>query len=1345
MDRDQPPTPPELIVRTVLGSPPSKSSFSTHCTSSTLPFAPLPLIPPSSGPTVVWFRGHDLRLRDHAALDAAVHASAPIVALYVLERGAETDGVVSYMRHLSAARTHNESPPDNISFLSSASEHSTSPSPHKHIHTACFSAPEDDYTEQLSWGPLSPNGGFALGRVQRWYLHHSLCVLRDQLQQLGITLVLRKVDCAEDTAAQVLSIVRSLGAVNVFWNKRYKPRAYPVDEAVKSGLRKMHVVASDFDSETLVPPSADHGHYHDFQSYARFWLNHMRINPPPRPSPPIRPENVQSIPVNLVRSLLASDTLKAPSDRRFASSPLPAVSDLELLDGLNISGSDSPGEVSSIGCVAATRTLQRFLKSDHFNRFASDTARRDGMATGEELATSRLSPHVRFGEISPRVLFWSVVDVGCEAFLRQDSHGLAAARLFLKNMSLREFGYYMLARYPSAAWKPIIPEFEVFPWEEDTDGVLTRAWKNGTTGFPIVDAAMRQLIREGWLHNRMRFLAASFFCKYLLLPWPVGAAHMVRTLVDGDEACNSLGWQWTAGCNSDSFPFSTLVNPLSLHTHTRSRARAADYVRKYVPELAHLPDRLVFAPWTASEEERLAYKLSLVPLQRYNEICQGSVFGRVNAERGMVYYPKRVVTGPQARYRARMAMEVMRKIFADKKQIRPPLTDCTHPWPEHVSSDRFTGRKTMCVAIVNLDDSQREPEPGTASEMSHVTTTPILHQGVRSRDHQDTSDEYPAKRPRVMLAGEFNQGQEDMHLLGEQVPKDFPHSRRLNPETQRIVRRMSELENRLHSEELVRKSPTHQNASLQSYGDDGIKGGIQRTTTVPRLKRPRSPANQPSRPISTPRISDPCESTTPTLPDDRLSVKSLLSPNISTPSMMRTSSPRNAKHVAAEIMSAMSGLPKLAQVAAIQRDAQFSHHGDGSHDTPGLRRYPPPSPSPTVSGTGHKMGHEDLMYSSVPSANINSFQKSTKPYPASKDIPTDLRGKDDGKQMSQVTPNVFTHSRPQHPQPRLGNAIRSTKDAQGLSSHPQPRSDNKAHPNVRDRRNPALNPLGAAHGAAHGAAPAAMFPPNAIPVTLMGAQFSQNQAAHMLMPYAHASGHLPVQALPHHPGSIPGQNTHGYFAMNHVGATQHHHPSSPFTWYPTMTPYMEFRPSTVPATMVPHMSHPFMSPGHNPIANPYQVDRRSFAPRPGSQGVPGQPPSNNKPPEGSRRRGPTTPLEREGIARRMAAMDYTDETYGGKHWEQWQAIALHLLNQYEFSEDTDRDTTRAYVRLCVLKDELRDANPNGPRVTVNHCKEVFRILNLPVTGEWDRRGHGGVRGPYVYGCVKRNGQHASRH
>lgn len=149
----------------------------------------------------------------------------------------------------------------------------------------------------------------------------------------------------------------------------------------------------------------------------------------------------------------------------------------------------------------------------------------------------------------------------------------AARYAFLKNMALREFASFMLNRHPDAAIKPIVPEFSAFSWAADPDGYMMAAWESGRTGYPVVDAAMRQLVAEGWAHNRMRFLAASFFCKYLLLPWPAGAAWMVRTLVDADEASNSLGWQWTAGCNSDAFPFTTLVNPSSAATRSLPRRR----------------------------------------------------------------------------------------------------------------------------------------------------------------------------------------------------------------------------------------------------------------------------------------------------------------------------------------------------------------------------------------------------------------------------------------------------------------------------------------------------------------------------------------------------------------------------------------------------------------------------------------------------------------------------------------------------------------------------------------------------------------------------------------------------
>ncbi|CAN8063794.1 unnamed protein product [Agarophyton chilense] len=1347
-------------VRNVLGSPPlntsSNSRSFSHIPVNTPP--PLTTLPSTVGPAVVWFRGHDLRVHDHAALDAATASSAPVVAIYVLERGAETDGAVSYIQRLSATSSQSNMHPDNISLLSTSSAESATTQSHhnKPYHTATSPATDDNDQLHQAWGPLSPNGGFALGRVQRWYLHHSLRVLRDQLQKLSITLVLRKVDCADDTAVEVLSVVRSLGATSVFWNKRYKPRAYPVDEAVKSGLREMNVVAQDYDSETLISPSTDYGSFPDFQSYARFWFNHMRLSPPSRPKLPIEPQNVLSLPRHVVHTLLSSPLLPPPSHdcsthHRLLSSVLPDVGDLELLNGIRVSGDDSPGHVSSIGCVAATRALARFLNSDRFSRFASDKARRDGMATGEELATSRLSPHVRFGEISPRVLFWSVVDKGSCAYSHQDFQGLNAARLFVKNMSLREFGYYMLSKYPSAACKPIMPEFEVFPWEDDTDGALTRAWKNGTTGFPIVDAAMRQLIREGWLHNRMRFLCASFFCKYLLLPWPVGAAHMVRALVDGDEACNSLGWQWTAGCNSDSFPFSTLVNPLSLHIHTQSRARAAQYVRKYVPELSGLPDHLVFTPWTASDQERATFGLSLVPLRQYNEIRSNLAFQNETCGGQSILYPTRVVTGCEARYRARTAMEVMRRIFSSKKRVHPMLTAHTYHWSGDVAvNNNEKGKHDPCVAIVEIDESDDLPKASSVSELSNITLSHTSNMSreqtlVRKREEPDARFcEKPSKRPRTMLMSGRNEVGEGACHYEEHISKDSPPSRA--PETSGAQRAKGGALS--GGSESNIGSYTQAMSSCHKLADEDHMTGrrAKRASTPPRVKRPRSPLHQPARPTRTARISSSHESATPTVPDDRLSVKSLLSPNLSSPpsGLMRAAKPRDARHDAAEMMSAMSGLPKLAQAAAIQLDAQLSQQAHGRANEPARKLFPP-TPRRDGGDTRQDGIGRNVFRPYMPPEGCGSLMHTASHSQACEHIVREVGENERRRPVTEVGSSATVHHRSarQHVLPSNSSADGS-RMSNGMGV---PRSHPPLGTAQHARAMGAQNEVRRArtlHRA--GAAPAAMYHPNTIPMTVMGAPFTSGQShgPPMLMPFAHAAGHLPMQALPHHSGATGAQSTQGYVGMNAIGAGHHHGAGSPFAWYPAMAPYMDMRPSAIPA-MLPQIAHPFMHSGHNTLPAPYHVHGNNVAARSAAAPVAVGSSFGNKALTGLQRRGPATPVEREGIARRMAAMDYTDETYGGKHWEQWQAIALHLLNQYEFSDDTDRDTTRAYVRLCVLKDELRDANPSGPRVTVNHCKEVFRILNLPVTGEWDRRGHGGVRGPYVYGCIKRNSQQVCRH
>jgi deoxyribodipyrimidine photo-lyase len=172
------------------------------------------------------------------------------------------------------------------------------------------------------------------------------------------------------------------------------------------------------------------------------------------------------------------------------------------------------------------------------------------------------------------------------------------ARVFLSEVGWREFAHHLLFHFEHTPTKPLRADFERFPWAEDPDGKKLRAWQRGQTGYPIVDAGMRQLYATGWMHNRVRMIAASFLVKHLRLPWQQGAAWFWDTLVDADLASNTLGWQWSAGCGADAAPYFRIFAPV---TQGERFDGEGNYVREWVPELAKLPDKFLHAPWTAPE------------------------------------------------------------------------------------------------------------------------------------------------------------------------------------------------------------------------------------------------------------------------------------------------------------------------------------------------------------------------------------------------------------------------------------------------------------------------------------------------------------------------------------------------------------------------------------------------------------------------------------------------------------------------------------------------------------------------------------------------------------------------
>jgi len=241
---------------------------------------------------------------------------------------------------------------------------------------------------------------------------------------------------------------------------------------------------------------------------------------------------------------------------------------------------------------------------------------------------SRLSPHLHAGEIGPRQIWHAVT-------ARQDL-GLdgkkGSAEAFLRELGWREFSHHVLHHFPSTDLLPLRPAFGKFPWAGSRERL--GAWQRGRTGYPLVDAGMRELWATGFVHNRVRMVVASFLVKHLLLPWQEGARWFWDTLVDADLAQNSLNWQWSAGCGADAAPYFRIFNPT---TQAERYDPDGAYVRRWVPELGRLPTHCLFAPWTAPPTELRA---------------AGVVLGKT--------YPEPIVDHASARERALAALAAMR-------------------------------------------------------------------------------------------------------------------------------------------------------------------------------------------------------------------------------------------------------------------------------------------------------------------------------------------------------------------------------------------------------------------------------------------------------------------------------------------------------------------------------------------------------------------------------------------------------------------------------------------------------------------------------------------------------------
>ncbi len=399
-----------------------------------------------------------------------------------------------------------------------------------------------------------------LGGASKWWLHHSLTRLAASLEAAGSRLLLRR----GAAAAIIRGLADETSASSVLWNRRYGGPERAIDEDVKTWAADCGISAASFQANLMFEPwtvrTGAGGPYKVFTPFWRACLN----GPEPR-RPLAAPGQLPAAAPSGNGAPPAGDTLEHWG-------LLPRRPDWSA----GLASTWTPGE------AGADTLLHDFLDGP-----AAD------YSTGRNIpgveGTSRLSPHLRFGEISPFRIWHALRD-------RFPDREPADVGIFRSELGWREFCWQLLYENPSLASRNYRPEFDHFAWEAPSEAEL-HAWQQGRTGYPLVDAGMRQLWQTGWMHNRVRMAAASFLVKNLLTDWRLGEAWFWDTLVDADAASNPANWQWVAGSGADASPYFRIFNPV---TQSKKFDAEGRYLRQYLPELSGLDAKAIHEPWKAS-------------------------------------------------------------------------------------------------------------------------------------------------------------------------------------------------------------------------------------------------------------------------------------------------------------------------------------------------------------------------------------------------------------------------------------------------------------------------------------------------------------------------------------------------------------------------------------------------------------------------------------------------------------------------------------------------------------------------------------------------------------------------
>jgi deoxyribodipyrimidine photo-lyase len=398
---------------------------------------------------------------------------------------------------------------------------------------------------------------WATGEASRWWLQKSLSALAGNISKLGSRLIIRR-----GTPRDVLAkLVEQHGASDVFFNATYEPQALLEDAELATALRDHDTIIHSYHGNLLKTPSEvknkSDAPYKVYTPFYRFYLQagyDTHTVDAPAELPPVD-EGIDGLPPDSL-NLLPEHQWQQKLEKYW-----------------------QPGEEGAM----------QLIKEIDAEKLANYSEARDfPAATG----TTKLSPHLHFGEISPRQL---VTHLDQLAATSSGNALMKGRENLVRQLIWRDFAYHILVHFPHTTDRPFQDGFDQFPWRE-TDEEFLSAWKQGKTGIPIVDAGMRELWETGWMHNRVRMIVASLLTKNARQHWLEGARWFWGTLVDADLANNSMGWQWVAGCGVDAAPYFRIFNPVS---QSKKFDPDGEYLKRWLPELAPLPTRYIHEPWAA--------------------------------------------------------------------------------------------------------------------------------------------------------------------------------------------------------------------------------------------------------------------------------------------------------------------------------------------------------------------------------------------------------------------------------------------------------------------------------------------------------------------------------------------------------------------------------------------------------------------------------------------------------------------------------------------------------------------------------------------------------------------------